>query len=127
MANLTRDQRLIKENPNKTPYELLMLGLSEAKYQELLAHEDAVRAAPAQKVPQQTDTAPQTTGKAEPVIKAKTPLQRAIPMTNVAAPIITNSHDMAILRNKKTGKELRLTKGEALRQAKKYPQEYEVR
>ncbi len=37
MANLTKDQRLIKENQDKDPYELLQLGLSQSKYNELVA------------------------------------------------------------------------------------------
>lgn len=39
MANLTKDQRILKENTDKSPYELLKLGLSEKKYQELLKEE----------------------------------------------------------------------------------------
>lgn len=116
MANLTKDQRILRDNPGKSPYELLMLGLSQAKYEELLAAEDKRHNAPTQKVPQ----------KAEPVVKTSIPI-RAIPQTTAPAPIIKGHHDMAVLWDKKAGRGLRMTKAQVLRQIKKYPNQYEMR
>lgn len=46
MANLTKDQRIIKDNPKASPYELLKLGLSEKRYNQLLAEENQSKPEP---------------------------------------------------------------------------------
>lgn len=40
MARKSNDDKLISENPNASPYELLTKGLSEKKYNELLSQTD---------------------------------------------------------------------------------------
>lgn len=99
MANLTRDQRIIRDNPTKTPYQLLQLGLSQAGYQELMS-----------KVPE----AAQVTERITPPQP-----QRAQPkVTKVAQqaqrPAATNNTAMAYLVNKKTKKRTLMTRASAL-------------
>lgn len=41
MANLTKDQRIIRDNPGKSPYELKELGISDKAFEELLTNAPA--------------------------------------------------------------------------------------
>lgn len=118
MANLTRDQRLIRDNPNKTAHELLLLGLSTKAYEEMVAKEEKDLKAPMKPEPQVQ----------RPIVKT-VPKINAIAKTNVPAPMFNSKNDMAWLVPKagKAGKPLYMTKAQALRQQRKYPQDYDVK
>lgn len=122
MANLTKDQRILRDNPNKTPHELLLLGLSAKAYEELVAKQEKDLKAPVHPEPQ---PAPQVQ---RPVVKT-VPKINAIAKTNVPAPMFNSKNDMAWLVPKagKAGKALYMTKAQALRQQRKYPQDYDVK
>lgn len=116
MANLTKDQRIIKDNPNATPHELLLLGLSQSKYEELTATEQKEAVAPIQ---QTREERIQT--KVKPVV-------RAIPKIDAAAPVFAPQSDMVWLIDK-TGKTrpMRITRKQGERQVRKYPKEFEIK
>lgn len=124
MANLTKDQRILKDNPKATPHELLLKGLSQAKYEELVQKAENDVKAPIQKEPVKTEPIVQQVQ----VMNKQAPVIRAIPKTDSAAPIFTSSHDMAWLIDK-TGRcrPFWCTYTYAMKQVKKYPKQFEIR
>lgn len=110
MANLTKDQRIIKDNPDDTPEQLLEKGLSPKGYAELKTKEtkEVERQAPPPKV--------------QAVVTQNT--SRAMPRT--VAPKSNVTAGMAYLVNKITGKRTYMSEAQVLRQIKKYPAEYEI-
>lgn len=128
MANLTKDARIIKDNPDLTPYELLTeKGLSQNGYDHLVAHNESLKAAPAKQVIERPVPQIQTPQQlVEPTIKTISDTnenRRAIP---AISEVVYNSGDMATLINNKTGKQTSMSKSAAVRFAKKYPKEYKV-
>lgn len=107
MANLTKDQRIIKDNPEASPYELKALGLSDKAFEEMMGGSKEQQEQPAKVAPQiQVNT------KAQPKVSSYT------------AP---SSKGMAYLINKKRGGQTKMTLASAQRQARKYPNEYDVK
>lgn len=112
MANLTKDQRLIRDNPDATPEQLLEMGLSQKGYADLKAKQAENTKQEEVKVVQ----------KVQPVVTQNT--ARAMPRTT--PPKVSATAGMAWLVNKKNGKRLYMAEAQVLRQIKKYPAEYEI-
>lgn len=110
MANLTRDQRLVKENPTLSAYELLQKGLSQDAYNKLV----------------QENYQPQ--GKIKPEVQqpVKPVVTRAQPKVNTPAQVVRGKSNMAYLHNKKTGKKTRMTRASAMFAAKLDKGNYDV-
>lgn len=144
MANLTRAQRLIKEYPTLTAYELLEKGLTQEDYQKLIAENYQPEAA---SLPEKIK--PPTTEKITPAVrswkdikaeqqavkgsvkwaevKAK-PQVRPMPKTQeYKSPVKAPSSDQAVLWNKKLGKGTPMSRNHAMKMKRKYPSEYDVR
>lgn len=118
MANYTKDQRIIKDNPDATPYELLELGLSEKKYDELMQS-----AGQSVKDVEIIDAEPLP----PPRVKATITEQpaRAIPTITVAVKANVDT-GMAYLINTQSGKRTYMTFNSATRAATKNPKKYKV-
>lgn len=108
MANLTRDQRIIKENPGLTAYELLEKGLSQAGYEAML------------------QSAPEP-AKPEPIRPPIQPTVRKAEPKLSSAPRQQGDKHMAYLVNKKTGKRTRMTRASAEFMMKLDKNSYDVR
>lgn len=106
MGNLTKDERLIRDNPELTAYDLLNKGLSQAGYEKLLATQEAnvtneIKQAKKQPVtPIMVDDTfhdlRQNSLKVAPTVTKDTTPTRAMPKTQEYAPVDING-DMAIL------------------------------
>lgn len=105
MANLTRDQRIIKENPGLTAYELLEKGLSQAGYEKLVSENYTVQQTPDMA---QSSDLPKTE-KPEPIRPTVQPTIRKAEPKLSSAPRQQADKHMGYLINKKTGKRTRMT------------------
>lgn len=105
MARPTNDEKLIKENPKASPYELLQLGLSQKKYEEMIAQKEEAK-------PQQL----------QPEIKQVQP--RVMPKLKPMQ--ASGGGDMAYLVNLKTGNKVRMTRHHAEKMARKSPNQFSV-
>jgi hypothetical protein len=110
------DKKIIKENPNATPYELLSEHkLSQAAYDELVAASDAREAS--------------KTGGGEKLNKL---VPNIVKKTTIAEPVLSPVHhthhgnDTIMLRDKSTGSEFRLSKYAGERWLRKHPNRYEL-
>lgn len=112
MAGYTRDQRIIKDNPGKTAHEYRMLGVSEAKVQELIKAEES-------QVQKPKPIA--ETPRIKAVVATDPNPARAVPHTR---PVINHSVT-AILRDKRTGKGQRMSRvrAEKFRDSSKFNRE----
>lgn len=105
MARISKDDTIIKNNPNMTVHEYRLLGVSENKLKELQAREESDLKATKQKIDpkvvDETTKAMPVTAKAEPKV--------TLTPTISAQPILRPIHqygddDMAILVEKASGK-----------------------
>ncbi len=107
-----KDQRIINNNPNVSPYDLQMtFGLSQGGFNELIALQDE---------------------KASNVLKAGVPrlspnLNAAIPVTTVAQPFTGKQSAQVTLRGKKgSGNGTLMSRSIAEAKVAKYPDDYEI-
>lgn len=118
MAGLTKDEKIIKANPDASAYELLQLGISEKKYNELLEKESTEATAPRQKVAPVVVEAT----KVEPKVTVVEAPRAAPKLTQVTAAQVTGK---TYLVNKQTGKRTPMTAESIRRMVNKYPNIYE--
>ena len=78
MARISKDDKLIQDNPNLSAYELLQKGLSEKKYEELVSKEN-------EPPKQQPKTAPQVT-QSDKLIPEINTSARAMPKLSTYTP-----------------------------------------
>lgn len=97
MARPTKDQQIIKQNPNKSPYELKLLGLSDTTYNQMVVEEQAAQT-------KQPERAAPTIIRAKPTVREYTPPNMQDGMGYYVAP---------------NGKATRMTYGAAERLARK--------
>jgi hypothetical protein len=129
MANLTKDARLIRDNPGMSAADLLNLGLSQGAYEELLKQQEnpygttetpkkPVIPNPVTKI-QDNETFPDLR-KVPPTVtkEASTQPQRAVPKINTGAPMDSNS-EMAVLIDNTTGKRTPMQRSFAIKWAVK--------
>lgn len=147
MANLTKDQRIIRDNPGLNAYELLQKGLSEKAYQELLQKEDKAaskvvieetvdevlaraEAAKLSLAPETFQDIVETPPPPPPVVsqRAKATVQEShIAVPKLAkAPVVQPPTGMAWLINKATGKRTYMTLYSAERRLKSHPSTYTI-
>lgn len=148
MANLTKDQRIIRDNPDKSPYELLQLGLSQKAYEELLAKDQSASGKPPEEtvdeVLAKSNNVSQSLGDtekgfvenvvltevkpAEEPQKVKATVEkepRATPKI-IEVPAEPVPYGMAWLVNKVTGKRTYMTFEAASRRKKSHPDTYSI-
>lgn len=137
MANLTKDQRLIKENPGKSPYELKEMGLSDKGFTDLLAEQGAEGKKQEATKPPEDQNKPTVTqlqdieNKLTDAIVAPVPAKltiipsRATPHTQAAKPMHV-AEGQGILIEKKSGKRTQMSKAAAERWARKHPGKFDV-
>lgn len=134
MANISKDQRIINQNPGLTPHELLLKGISAAKYEELIKQEESKITAPVQKTPEEK-IAPiaqpepaKSIPQVQPIQQKSTPIVKAIPKTNAPAPMFSNANEMVYVIDK-TGKTrpIYMSRAIAMKWVRKYPKEFEIK
>lgn len=97
MANISRDERIKRDNPTLSAYELLQKGISQDFYNKLV----------------QANYQPQGRIKPEVQQPVKPVVTRAQPKVNKPAQVVRGKSNMAYLKNKKTGKMTRMTRASA--------------
>lgn len=102
MARPSADDKLIKENPQASPYELLQMGLSQKKYDELVA-----QSAPKPVQPEIKQVHPRLVG----TLKTATS---------------NHSTGMSYLVNLNTGNRIRMTTSAAQRMVNKNPKLFQI-
>lgn len=109
----TKDQRLINANPDKSAYELLGLGLSQEKYNELVAQNYQPQAKITPVVTEPIKPPAQVVIQEERSFEPIKPVvtKSAQPkLSRPVAPTRSGNHPKrAILHNKKTGKKTPMT------------------
>lgn len=118
MANLTRDQRLVKENPTLSAYELLQKGLSQDAYNKLVQENYQPQGKIKPEVQQPViKTSEELIREYRENSKASQPVKpvvtRATPKINKPAQVVRGKSNMAYLHNKKTGKKTYMTRASA--------------
>lgn len=110
----TKDQRLINANPDKSAYELLGLGLSQEKYNELVAQNyqptkaEKITPVVTEPIKPPAQVVIQEERNFEPIKPVVT--RSAQPkLSHAPMPQRTNTTKRAILHNKKTGKKTPMT------------------
>lgn len=130
MARPTKDEQIIKQNPGASPYELLQKGLSEQRYQELIAEEEKMQQAQPQEIKPQLSRKLEEHAMEQPkpiVQKAQPMVTKAVPSLKKSAPIMQAGKNMAWLVNKQTGRSTHMSAAIAIKQQQKYPDKYEVK
>lgn len=115
MAALTKDARIIKENPGKTIHEYRLLGVSEKKLEELQSIEDAKEKLPIPKAKE--------VQKAEPVV-VKNEKFRAQPAAKMYVPAPNN--DMVTVVEVSTQKRTPMSRKFGERLVKKNPKTHRL-
>jgi hypothetical protein len=131
----TKDQRIVNENPTLTAYQLLTeKGLSQEKYDELVKEGYQPKITPPTPERIQPEVKKWADVKAETPktakwadVKAKPSIRPMAKTQPYQSPVQGNSQDQAYLINKQTGKQLYMSKNQALRMKRKYPAIYDVR
>lgn len=132
MADLSsfgpKDQKILRENPGKTPYELAELGLTNKAFERLLAGEmpdlETKEEAPEPKSKAPTSTQQENITKPSSVRKVENKVQLTAPKDYIHQKVNLKGKQVQVL-NKRTGKVVKLS-AHAAQRLLKSPQFYQL-
>lgn len=121
MANLTKEERYRKDNPDATPYDLLSAGaIDQARYNDLISHEQ--KSAIAVK-PQESEDLNIKPAASDKLIPNKVIQHRAAPKLSQQN---TPKSGNVYLYDKTLNKTTWMSRGAAEREVRKYPHRYSI-